>query len=131
MLGSRIKEERERLGLTQDAFAAIAGAKRRTLVDWEKGGTSPTAVQLSALGEAGVDVLYVVTGIRHTPPVVTPVNPELLRRIIEAVEGELSRRHLKLDAVKKAEAISLLYQMFETKGEIEAPQVERFLRLVA
>ncbi|QDF95174.1 hypothetical protein CJ010_00710 [Azoarcus sp. DD4] len=64
MLGDRLREERERLGLTQDAFSALAGGKRRTLIDWEKGVSSPTAVQLSALSKAGVDVLYVVTGNR-------------------------------------------------------------------
>ena len=62
MIGDRIKEERERLGLTQPDFAALAGAKKRTLIDWEKGVSSPTAVQLSALSDAGVDVYYILTG---------------------------------------------------------------------
>lgn len=64
MLQNRLKEERERLGLTQDAFSAMAGAKRRTLVDWEKGVSSPTAAQMSLLSEIGVDVYYVLTGQR-------------------------------------------------------------------
>ena len=62
MIGTRLKEERERLGMNQESFAAIAGAKRRTLVDWEKGSTSPTAVQLAAFAEFGVDIQYVLTG---------------------------------------------------------------------
>lgn len=62
MIGERLKAERERLGLTQEAFAAAAGAKRRTLVDWEKGVSSPTSVQLSALVEIGVDATYILTG---------------------------------------------------------------------
>lgn len=62
MIGERLKAERERLGMTQEAFAGLAGAKRRTLVDWEKGVSSPTTAQLSALAAVGVDVLYVVTG---------------------------------------------------------------------
>jgi transcriptional regulator with XRE-family HTH domain len=64
MLKNRLKEERERLGLTQEAFSAVAGAKRRTLVDWEKGVSSPTAAQMSLLSEIGVDVYYVLTGQR-------------------------------------------------------------------
>lgn len=64
MIGDRLKAERERLGLTQPAFAEIADAKKRTLIDWEKGVSSPTAVQLSALAAAGVDVLFVLTGQR-------------------------------------------------------------------
>lgn len=62
MLGARLKKERERLGLTQPAFADVAGAKKRTLIDWEQDVSSPTAVQLAALAAVGVDALYVLTG---------------------------------------------------------------------
>ncbi|HAU4876461.1 helix-turn-helix domain-containing protein [Aeromonas hydrophila] len=65
MIAIRLKSERQRLGLTQEAFAESAGAKRRTLQDWEKGISSPTAVQLSALGSVGVDVQFVLTGQRQ------------------------------------------------------------------
>lgn len=65
MIGERLKEERDRLGLTQPQFAEAAGAAKRTLIEWEKGATAPNAVQLSALKEIGVDVLYVVTGQRE------------------------------------------------------------------
>lgn len=64
MIGARIKEERARLDLNQPEFGAIAGASKRTVIEWEKDNSSPTAVQLSALSEAGVDVNYVITGIR-------------------------------------------------------------------
>ena len=64
MIGNRLKEERERLGITQPLFAEAADAKKRTLIDWEKGVSSPTALQLSSLAMVGVDVLYVVTGQR-------------------------------------------------------------------
>lgn len=64
MIGVRLKEERERLGMTQPAFAEVAGAAKRTLIEWEKGTTSPSAVQLSALHEIGVDLQYVLLGLR-------------------------------------------------------------------
>ena len=64
MIGIRLKEERERLGITQPSFAEVADAKKRTLIDWEKGVSSPTAMQLASLAGIGVDVLYVVTGQR-------------------------------------------------------------------
>lgn len=62
MIGERLRSERERLKLTQPEFAEAAGAAKRTLIDWEKGVSSPTAVQLSALAAIGVDVLYVLQG---------------------------------------------------------------------
>ncbi len=64
MIGNRLREERERLGLTQPVFAELAGAKKRTLIDWEKNVSSPTAVQLAQLAAAGADVLYILTGQR-------------------------------------------------------------------
>jgi len=67
MIGSRLKEERERLGYTQPIFAEIAGVRKRALIDWEKGVSSPTAVQLARLSEIGVDALYVLTGQRSIP----------------------------------------------------------------
>lgn len=67
-IASRLKEERERLGLTQPVFAEAAAAKKRTLIDWEKGVSSPTAVQLAALAAIGVDVAYVLTGSRSFKP---------------------------------------------------------------
>lgn len=64
MIGERIRAERERLGFTQPVFAEVAGTKKRTLIDWEKGVSSPTATQLAALSEIGADILYIVTGHR-------------------------------------------------------------------
>lgn len=77
MIGARIKEERERLKLTLSEFAIIAGAGKRTLSDWEKGTTYPTALQLSALITIGVDVTYIVTGQR-SQAAITPEEQVML-----------------------------------------------------
>ncbi|MGL5026218.1 MAG: helix-turn-helix domain-containing protein [Shewanella oncorhynchi] len=65
LIANRLKDERQRLGLTQEGLAEIAGAKRRTLQDWERGLSSPTAVQLCAFSAIGVDVQYIITGQRQ------------------------------------------------------------------
>lgn len=89
-IGERFKEERERLGLSQPAFAAIAGAAKRTLIDWEKGATSPSAVQLAALSGIGADVLYILTGQR-SPAALQPDELELLERFRAAsLDGKLA-----------------------------------------
>lgn len=36
MIGLRIKEERERLSLTQQGLADAIGVAKRTFIDWEK-----------------------------------------------------------------------------------------------
>lgn len=64
-ISSRIKEERLRLGMSQTAFAAIAGVTKSAQIKWESGTSSaPTAPALAAYAEAGADVFYIVTGKR-------------------------------------------------------------------
>lgn len=70
-LGARLKAERERLGLSQTDFAAIAGASKHAQINWEKGAASPNAVALEAWEKRGLDVLYVITG-RSTPSLKLP-----------------------------------------------------------
>lgn len=62
MICDRIKSERKKIGLTQAAFGSVANAKSRTVIDWEKGATTPTASQLEALSKIGIDVAYIITG---------------------------------------------------------------------
>lgn len=76
-VANRLKSERERLGLNQPQFAELASVGKTTVINWEKGASSPNAVQLSALASAGVDVLYVVTGQRSQP---IPAKEELSPR---------------------------------------------------
>ena len=63
-VGERLKEERERLGLNQTDFAALAQATRKALFNWETGTAAPNAIALAAWAAVGLDVLYVVTGQR-------------------------------------------------------------------
>ncbi len=65
-LAERFKTERERLGLTQPRVAVLTGVGKTTVINWEKGQSSPTAAQLAALADAGMDVLYVITGERSS-----------------------------------------------------------------
>jgi transcriptional regulator with XRE-family HTH domain len=63
-IGARLKEERNRLGLSQAEFAAVAGASKGAQLKWEKEESSPTATILTAWAEAGADALYILTGQR-------------------------------------------------------------------
>lgn len=63
-IGDRLKEERQRLGLNQSDFAALANVAKNSQLNYEKGERSPDAAYLAAVAAAGVDVLYVLTGTR-------------------------------------------------------------------
>ena len=88
MIGQRLKQERQRLKLTQPEFAELALTKKRTLIDWEKGVSSPTAPQLAAMANAGVDVLYVITGQKVEVQNLAPDEELLLESYRQLSAGE-------------------------------------------
>lgn len=65
-IGLRLKEERERLGLSQVAMGELGGVKKLTQLNYEKGDRFPDASYLAAVNKFGVDVQYIVTGQRST-----------------------------------------------------------------
>ena len=64
-IGQRLKEEREKLGLSQIDIAETAGISRATQQNYEYDQRSPTADYLAKVAALGVDVQYVVTGERR------------------------------------------------------------------
>lgn len=78
-IGSRLRQERERLGMSQKAFGVIGGVEANAQGKYENGDRAPKADYLSRVAERGVDVLYVLTG---TP---TPTLVDNLSQIEEKV----------------------------------------------
>ena len=60
----RLREERERLGLSQEKFGAIGGVLKRAQINYEKGERHPDSTYLTAIAAAGADVLFILTGQR-------------------------------------------------------------------
>ncbi len=90
VIGDRLKEERQRLGLNQSDFAAFAGVSKNSQLNYEKGERSPDAGYLAAIAEKGVDVLYVVTG-KRTPTAADAIGEaeaDLLEHFRLLPEGE-------------------------------------------
>lgn len=66
-VGERLREERERLGLSQTDFGVLLGVSRGTQKNYELGSSSLDLRYVTALEEKGVDAGYVLTGKRSTP----------------------------------------------------------------
>jgi transcriptional regulator with XRE-family HTH domain len=64
-IGARLLEERQRLNLSQTEMGKIGGVSINTYFTYEKGAGCPDAECLARLYQAGVDVLYVLTGVRN------------------------------------------------------------------
>ena len=63
-IGPRLREERERLELTQREFGQVGGVEPNAQGKYENGERSPRADYLAAVSAIGVDILYVVLGHR-------------------------------------------------------------------
>jgi len=63
-IGSRLKAERDAAGLSQQQACDITGVTRKTLYNYESDERDPPGLFLAALAEHGIDVQYVVTGVR-------------------------------------------------------------------
>ncbi|MGO1069222.1 helix-turn-helix domain-containing protein [Lysobacter sp. CA199] len=79
--GTRLREERERLGFSQETLGDMAGVVRKSQTNYELGKTAPSASYLARLSLAGVDVAYVLTGRRGPIQGITDADEiELLNR---------------------------------------------------
>ncbi|WP_418648871.1 helix-turn-helix domain-containing protein [Thauera butanivorans] len=92
-VGERLREERERMGLSQEAMGAIGGVKKLAQFNYEKGERAPDSTYLAAIAAAGADVLYVLTGQRSGDAPAVPASPRV-RALVENYEAadEAGRR---------------------------------------
>jgi transcriptional regulator with XRE-family HTH domain len=93
-IGELLKEERQRLGLSQDEFAAAGGLKRRAQTLYERNERVPDIDYLRSLIAIGVDVKYVLTGGKTSSALTQD-------------EAELLFRYRDLDATGKARILGV------------------------
>jgi transcriptional regulator with XRE-family HTH domain len=99
-IGNRLKEERNRLGISQDGFAQTAGIQRRAQVRYEQDERVPDGTYFAAIAEAGVDVQYVITGKRQGQGI---GESAVHRAVLDAVD--LLSLEKKVDADQLARAV--------------------------
>lgn len=63
-IGQRLKEERERIGLSQEQLGIVGGVKKLAQFRYENGDTYPNAQYLTEVVKIGIDVNYVLFGVR-------------------------------------------------------------------
>jgi transcriptional regulator with XRE-family HTH domain len=63
-IGTRLQEERKKIGLSQTELADLAGIGKMTQFQYEKGTNLPTLKYISSIIPAGIDIQYVLFGVR-------------------------------------------------------------------
>ena len=91
----RLREERERLALSQQALAEKCGVTARSQRNYESGERNPDSAYLAAIAAAGADVLYVLTGERDGPaPVTLSAEEETMLAYFREASKEVRRAAL-------------------------------------
>lgn len=152
-IGERLRQERDRLGLNQTAFAEVGGVQKRAQINYEKDERYPDAGYLAAIAAAGVDVLYVLTGQRSqsvteqsnspltanltetaepvTPPSAVPqIDAERLARIVDLLERFAAQAGKRWPAKRLVVLAAEVYNVLADEPALDEPKVERILKLV-
>lgn len=95
-VGSRIKEERERLGFSQEVFAERGGVSRRSQIMYEQDKTEASATYFTLIAELGADVNYILTG----------KNKGLMLKANFAVNDSLSLSREEIEMLEMFRAVS-------------------------
>jgi transcriptional regulator with XRE-family HTH domain len=92
IFGDRLREERQRFGLNQIDFGEWGGVTKSAQLNYEKGERSPDADYLMALMARGVDVHYLLTGVRqeHAGSTLTSDQGKLLALLGRLDEDDLA-----------------------------------------
>lgn len=98
--GERLKNERERLQLTQAEAAEACGVRREMWGKYERGQTDPGCMVLEHFSALHADVLYILTGRKEPtrPDLPGTVNAVLLTAACHAVATELRRLGVRKNA---------------------------------
>jgi len=119
-IGQRIKEERERLKLSQTSFGEIGDMGKTTVQAWERGTAFPNAAFLEVAATFGVDVYYVITGQRLANTAATPTELAYLRncRALPTTEAKADGLYM-LNALRKGYGVPLYPEIEKTDSTNE------------
>ncbi|MEM5386698.1 helix-turn-helix transcriptional regulator [Paraburkholderia phymatum] len=127
--GSRLLEERDRLGLTQTNICEWTDINRRTQSAYEKDQRYPDARYLMTLLEHDFDVSYLLTAKRTSR--YGAIDIELLCSVLTAIEACLQSTNCALDVNSKARLCSLIYQASSETGSVDPLVVQKAIDLLA
>lgn len=96
-VGQRMKEERQRLDLTQEEMARRLGISRGTYLSHEKELYPMDVPVLARMPDAGVDLRYVLTGKRSVTEIQQGIPADAFHAAREALKQHLLKSNTKLD----------------------------------
>lgn len=106
-LGERLRQERERLGITREKFGEISGVTGTTQTNYERDSKKPDTDYLLAIEKAGADIFYILRG-----------EPSPKGSLAED-EQELLSSYRGLDIRGKVNALGLINSLRNTTDKVK------------
>ncbi len=97
-IGERLKEERLRLGYSQTKFGKLGDVTKNSQISYENNTRYPDALYFQAINDAGVDINYIITGIRTTQNV-----ERRLHEMLTSLKNDFDSRIEKVIAQTQSE----------------------------
>jgi transcriptional regulator with XRE-family HTH domain len=128
--GARLKQERQRLGMSMHDFAELGEVNRVTQMRYETGVNYPTIEYMYKIGRHGVETLFIETGLQASDLV--PFNDlEAFSQAIDLID-ELAKLHnFKPSAEFRGRSILKVYRQILKFGVRKVkPKLEDLLNAV-
>lgn len=101
--GERLRDERVRLGLSQEDLALAGGVNRNTQGSYERGARNPDTAYLSAVASLGVDTVFVLTGQKRITDL-SAVETQIIEQYRNIPEDDQKMIRRMLDAMAVLES---------------------------
>lgn len=129
--GTRIREERKRLGLTQQQFADGLELSRSSVALYETDRTVPDLAFALRAKENGIDAWYIMTGERGREAAAHLFDWVLLADIVSRIRSLAAIEQLALTTEKEMAIARLLYKHCSTRGLVDQDIVDDAVRMAA
>lgn len=130
-MGDRLRAERTRLSLNQSEAADALGVGRSAYVHYEFGRAVPDGDALMKAHSLGMDLWWIVTGVRHAEEAIDHMNLEALKSVTLAVTDFNKGQGLNLTSEQENQLIRVLYKQFVQLGENSNDSLKALLKKAA
>lgn len=131
-IGRRLAELRERLSLTQDAFAETLGVSRRAYVNYERGEREIPVGLVKALYDTyHVDFMWLLTGVasQDLTPIEDGADVGMIVEVIQELDRQLDEADLVMRPDDKVRVIKALYHWSKDRGNVDPASVASLLQI--
>lgn len=129
--GTRLRNERVRLGYTQTEWAKSCGVSKTSQVSYEAGTYKPDVAYLTGAVELGADPLYLLVGRPVAANSAIEFDWDLAEEIMTIIDIWAAGRPTPTPTATRMRLLKLFYAQFSTSGKVDPDDLEKSLAMVS